>query len=120
MELSKTFDMISHSLLLAKLKEYGFSDQDLSFLESYLYNRFQRSTLNGSFVSWNEVITGVPQGSILGLLLFNIFLNYISLFILKCQLCNYADAKTLYKSRKNMKKIQFDRIELHHFTQMVS
>ena len=60
---------------MAKLKAHDFSNQALSLLQSYLYNRFQRSIINGSFSSWNEVITGVPQGSILGPLLFNRFLN---------------------------------------------
>ena len=72
MYLSKAFDTINHSLLLAKLK-----NQALSLLQSYLYNRFQRSIYNGSFSSWNEVITGVPQGSNLAPLLFKIFLNDI-------------------------------------------
>ena len=98
MDLSKVFGKISHSLLLAKLKVYGFSIQALSLLQSYLCNRFQRSIINASFSSWNMVITRVPQGSILGPLLFNIFLNDIFLFISKCQLCNYADDNTLYKS----------------------
>ena len=89
MDLSKAFDTINHTLLLAKLKAYGFSNQALSLLQIYLCNRFQRSIINGSFSSWNEVITGVPQGSILRPLLFNIFLNDIFLFISKCQLCNY-------------------------------
>ena len=77
MELSKAFDTINYSLLLAKLKVYGFSNQALSLLQSCLSNRFQRSIINGSFSSCNEVITGVPQGLILGPLLFNIFLNDI-------------------------------------------
>ena len=64
MDLSKAFDTINHSLLLAKLKAYGFSNQALSLLQSYLYKSFQRSIINGSFSSWDEVITGVPQGSI--------------------------------------------------------
>ena len=95
MDLLQAFDTINHSLLLAKLKAYGFSNQALSLLQCCLCNRFQRSIINGSFSSWNEVITGVPQSSILGPLLFNIFLNDIFLFISKCQLFNYADDSTL-------------------------
>ena len=71
MELSKAFDTISHSSLLAKLDAYGFSRTSLK-----LY-------INGSFSNWAEVITGVSQGSILGLLLYNIFLNDIFMFISK-------------------------------------
>ena len=103
MDLSKAFDTINHSLLLAKLKAYGFSNQALRLLQSYLCNRFQRSIINGSFSSWNEEITEV--GSIVGPLLFNIFLNDIFLFISKCQLCTYADDNTLYKLGKNIQKI---------------
>ena len=62
MDLSNTFDTINHSLLLAKAKAYGFCNQALRLLQSYLCNRFQRSIINGSFSGWNEVITGVPQG----------------------------------------------------------
>ena len=84
MDLPKAFDTISHSLLLAKLKAYGFSNQALRLLQSSFCKRFQRSIIDGSFSSWNEVITEVLQGSILGPLLFNIFLNDIFLFISKC------------------------------------
>ena len=77
MDLSKASDTINYSLLLAKLKEDGIFDQALSLLQSYRCNRFQRSIINGSFSNWNEVITEVLHGFILGPLLFNIFLNYI-------------------------------------------
>ena len=110
MYLSKAFDTINHSLLLAKLKAYGFSNQALSLLRSYLCKTFQKSIINGSFNSSNEIITGVPQGSILGPLLFNIFLNDIFLFISKCQLCNYDDDNTLYKSGKNIEKMDLEWI----------
>ena len=108
MGLSKAFDTINHNLLLAKLKAYGFPDQNLNLLQSYFCSRFQRSIINGSFSSWNEVITGVPQSSILGLLLSNIFLNDIFLFISKCQRCKYADDNTLYKSGNKTQKIKSD------------
>ena len=58
------------------------------------------------FSNWTEVITGVPQGSILGPLLFNIFLNDIFMFISKCSLCNYADDNTLYSTGKNLNRIR--------------
>ena len=106
MDLSKAFDTINHSLLLAKLKTYGFSNQASRLLQSYLCSRFQRSIINGYFSSWNEVITRVPQGSILGRLLVNILLNDIFLFISKCQLGNYADGNTLYKSGKMCGKLK--------------
>ena len=96
MDLSKAFDSINHSSLLAKRKEYGFSEQPLSLSQSYICNRFQRGIIHGSFSSWNKVITGVPQGSVLGPLLFNMFLNDIFLFISKRELCN-VDNDTLYK-----------------------
>ena len=106
MDLSKAFDTINHSLLLSKLKAYGFSNQALRLLQSYLCNRFQRSIINGFFSSQNEMITRVPQGLILGPLLFNIFLNEI-IFCLSRNV-NYADDNTLYKSGENMRKIKND------------
>ena len=64
-------------------------------------------SINGSFSDWNEVITEVPQGSILGSLLFNIFLNDIFMFISKSNLCNYADDNnTLYSTGKDLNPIR--------------
>ena len=104
MDLSKAFDTINHSLLLAKLDAYGFSRTSLKLMQNYLCNRQQRISINGSFSDWTEVITGVPQGSILGPLLFNKFLNDIFMFISKCNLCNYADDNTLYSTGKNLNR----------------
>ena len=77
MDLSKTFETINPSLLLAKLEAYGFSMASLKLMQSYLCNRFQRTSVNASFSDWKEIETGVPQGSILGPLLFSFLLNDI-------------------------------------------
>ena len=65
-DLSKAFDTINHSFLVAKLDAYGFSRTSLKLTQNYLCNRQQRISINGSFSDWTEVITGVSQGSILG------------------------------------------------------
>ena len=104
MDLSEAFDTISHSLLLAKLDAYGFSRTSLKVMQNYLWNRI---SINGSFSDWTEVTTGVPQGSILGPLMLNIFLNNIFfMFISKCNLCNYADDNTLYCTGKDLNQIK--------------
>ena len=83
MNFSKAFGTINHSLLMAKLKANDSSDQVLSLFESYICKRFQKSIINGSFSSWNEVTTGVAQSSTLGPPLFHIFLNDLFLLIWK-------------------------------------
>ena len=73
-DLSKAFDYLSHGLLLAKLHAYGFSISALRVICSYLAIRKQRTRINSSYSSWEEVLFGIAQGSLLGPLLFNIFL----------------------------------------------
>ncbi len=97
MDLSKAFDCMPHGLLIAKLKAYGLSDEACSFMCSYLCGRFQRVKIADERSTWMPLSKGVPQGSCLGPLLFNIFMNDIFYFIETCLLVNYADDNTLSK-----------------------
>ena len=101
-DLSKAFDCHNHELLIAKLEAYGFDQSSLSYIYSYLSDRKQRTKVNNSYSSWSSIKCGVPQGSILGPLLFNIYLNDIFYFVNKCHITNYADDTTPYSVDKTM------------------
>ena len=73
-DLSKAFDCICHDLLVAKLHAYGLSLPALKMIQNYLLNRKQRTKIGFSYSTWENIIYGVRQGSVLGPLLFNIYL----------------------------------------------
>ena len=93
MDLSKAFDCIPHEILIAKLHAYGFSRDSLKLIYNYLKDRKQQVKINAEYSSWEEIPEGVPQGSVLGTLLFNIFTN--DFFVEMSEVCNYADDNSL-------------------------
>ena len=77
MDLSKAFGTINHDLLIAKLNAHGFYTDALKVLLSYLQDRWERVNINRTFSSWTQLFQGVPQGSVFGRTLFNIYNNDI-------------------------------------------
>ena len=101
-DLSKAFDCLPHSLFIAKLKDYGFDNNSLNLVNDYLSHRFQRTKIDNEHSSWKEIISGVPQGSILGRLFFNIHLCDLFFIIEKFDLANFADDNTPYVTGDNV------------------
>ena len=95
MDLCKAFDCISHDLLIAKLYVYGFSEKSAVFLYSYLKRRKQNVKIDNILSTFQSLISGVPKGSILGPILFNIFLNDLLTTLGNSEIYNFADDNTI-------------------------
>ena len=106
MDLSKAFNVLNYSLLLAKLDAYGFSLKSTTFSQSYLNKRMQKVNVKNKFGAWEDIYSAVLQGSLLGPLLFNIFINDIFSFLTTCDVCNYADENTLYTYNRDFYQVR--------------
>ena len=75
LDISKAFDKVWHDSLIFRLKSYGVEGELLLLLKNYLHNRQQRVVLNGQTSEWKKIYSRVPQGSVLGPILFSIYIN---------------------------------------------
>ena len=104
-ELIKQNDFVNHELVIAKLAAYALSESRLGLIQNYLLRRTQwlkkGSSLSGSL----DIAFGLPEGSILEPILFNIFINDLILFIIEVDVCNFADDTTLYKCGRGLELV---------------
>ena len=110
LDIRKAFDTVNHQILLDKLHFYGIGDGELLFFRSYLQNRTQCCSVNGHISTLQKVTYGVPQGSILGPLLFIIYMNDLPAFVQEANITMYADDTSLIKyfeHHKNCKRKLF-------------
>ena len=101
LDISKAFDKVWHEGLIYKLKCNGISGNLLSFFQNYIQNRYQRVTLNGTESDWRSISAGVPQGSVLGPLLFLVYINDLTENI-KSQMRLFADDSSIFTPVKNV------------------
>ena len=107
LDISKCFDSINHEILLKKLEMYGFQDVELTWFKSYLYNRQQLVSFQQETSEYLDIKNGVPQGSVLGPILFLLFINDISNFTLEgCVLNMFADDVIIYASADNVELLK--------------
>ena len=104
-ELSKAFECVNPELLIATLHAYGLDSPSLELIHNYLNNRQQRVLIDNEFSTWSDIKDGVPQGSILGPLFFNIHICDLFYIMRKWPTARYADDTTPYTGGKNTQEV---------------
>ena len=114
MDLSKFYDYLPHDLLVAKLEAYGVSKAALNLISNYLSHWKQGTKTSSSYSDWYEIVSSLPQGSILGPLFLNIFINDLFLFIQKTNIFNFNTASLSRHEQVCLSRLCFERYFSHH------
>ena len=105
LDLQKAFDTVDRQILLAKLNHYGIRGVSNDWFKSYLSNRNQYVSINGFDSGLTSINCGVPQGSVLGPLLFLLYINYLNQAIKFCKVHHFADDRNLLCLSNSIKKL---------------
>jgi hypothetical protein len=119
LDFQKAFDKVPHQRLLMKLEAYGVRGRVSKWISSWLREREQRVVLNCSGSQWSSVISGVPQGSVLGPLLFIVYINDIDSSVV-CKLSKFADDTKMFNtvsSQRNVDALKADLNNLFHWSE---
>ena len=100
-DLKKAFDTINHNILVRKLPHFGLDENLIAWVTNYLTNRVQKCTVNGHTSEEQPITCGVPQGSILGPLLFLLFINDIDVNFVHSKVLLYADDTVIYATHRD-------------------
>ena len=105
-DLSKAFDMVNHSILLRKMYSYGVRGMEWKWFQDYLTGRRQRVCVGDEKSSWTNIHKGVPQGSILGPLLFTMYVNNLPKAVSQCNVKQYADDTTMFHAANSASELE--------------
>ena len=109
----KAFDKVPHIRLITKLRSYGISNQTCVWVKNFLSNRKQRVQQNGSVSKWHNVTNGIPQGSLLGPVMFVFFINDLPLNV-ESDVCMFADDTKLYRDIANQSDIEIIQNDINN------
>ena len=106
MDLSKAFDSLPHDLIVKKFKEYGADERTANIIEDYFSDRKLRVKVAGEYSSWNYISGGITQGSILGPLIFNFFINDLLFIVKRCKLSSSADDTQILFAHNDYREVE--------------
>ncbi len=109
----KAFDKVPHKRLLLKLKQYGISDKTRCWIQSFLSDRKQRVHIHGNYSKWHEVTSGIPQGSVLGPILFVIFINDLPECV-SSEVFLFADDTKLFRDIETEEDVELIQHDLNN------